>query len=210
MTGGLTPSKRKREPRTPMLTILPADFRETVMMQHARAALVAVRGVFVDGDPFNSDTMRAQVRRTMKALAEHHERNAAWLLALALAGAEDAHEALVDLIAERNRREEPLGQALSTYVNILADRGRPRLRRPRSRPPENFLAAFTIVCLLIDLMQQFPDLPLRRSTKRRPCACSIVAMVLAEANIGRGGEEAIYKIWKRYGPPVNPGYRWKR
>jgi hypothetical protein len=75
-----------------------ADFHEAAMTQHARDALVAVRGAFVDGDPFNTSTMQAHVRRTMKALAEHHERNAAWLLALALAGAEDAHEALADLI----------------------------------------------------------------------------------------------------------------
>jgi hypothetical protein len=67
-----------------------ADFHEAAMTQHARDAL--------DGDPFNTSTMQAHVRRTMKALAEHHERNAAWLLALALAGAEDAHEALADLI----------------------------------------------------------------------------------------------------------------
>jgi hypothetical protein len=185
-----------------------ADFHEAAMMQHARDALAAARGAFVDGDPFNSDAMHAQVRWTMKALAESDERNAAWLVSLALAGAEDAHEALRDLISERNERGEPLGSALTTYDNILGDRGRPRLRHPHSRPKENFLAAFTIVCLLIDLMQQFPDLPLRRSTKRRPCACSIVSAVLIEANIGRGGEDAIYKIWKRYGPPVNPSYHW--
>jgi hypothetical protein len=72
------------------------------------------------------------------------------------------------------------------------------------------LAAFVIVCLLIDLMQQFPELPLRRSSKRRPCACSIISTILIEAGLGRGGEDAIYKIWKRYGPLVNPGYRWNR
>jgi hypothetical protein len=186
---------------------LPA-FREAAMLQHARDALGVARGVFVDGDPFNTDTMHTQVRHMLRALADLHERNAARVVELALAGVEDAHDALLDLIAERHARKEPLGPGLETYLHIIGERG-PRFRRPHSRPRENFLAAFTIVCLLIDIMQVFPELPLRRSTTRRPCACSIVAAVLAESGVARGGEDAIYKIWKRYGPPVNPGYRTK-
>jgi hypothetical protein len=58
--------------------------------------------------------------------------------------------------------------------------------------------------LILDLRLQFPELGLRRSSSRRPSACSIVGAVLIEAGIGRGGEEAIRKIWERYGPPVVP------
>jgi hypothetical protein len=43
---------------------------------------------YPDGDPFNSVTMHAQVRRTFKALALSNERNAAWALQLALADSE--------------------------------------------------------------------------------------------------------------------------
>lgn len=180
------------------------------MLQHARDALAAARGVFfIDGDPFNIDVMRTQVRHMLKTLAEVHERNMARVVELALAGAEDAHEALLDLKAELHARGEPLGPGLQTYDHIVSERS-PRFRRPAVRPRENFLAAFVIVCLLIDLMQQFPELPLRRSSKRRPCACSIISTILIEAGLGRGGEDAIYKIWKRYGPLVNPGYRWNR
>jgi hypothetical protein len=193
--------------RSDVVKLLPADFREAAMMQHARDALAAARGAF-DGDPFSIDAMHAEVRRMLTGLAAHHERNAARAVELALAGAEDAHHALLDLNAERGARGEPPGPALQTYMQIVGERGPPRFRRPACRPPENFLAAFTICCLIIDLRQQFPDLPLRRSTPRRPSAFSVIAAVLTEAGIGRGGEEAIRKIWERYGPPVNPYFRW--
>jgi len=197
-----------RTTRTNVMPLLPADYREAVMLQHVRDGLAAARNVFIDGDPFNVDTMHAQVRHTLKMLAEAHERNMARIVELALAGAEDAHEALLDLKAERHARGELLGSGLETYDHIISERGPSRFRRPAVRPPENFSAAFVIVCLLIDLMQQFPELPLRRSSQRRPCACSIISMILIEAGLGRGGEDAIYKIWKRYGPPVNSGYGW--
>ena len=86
-------------------------------------------------------------------------------------------------------------------------------RRPRSRPRVNFLAAFVIVLLIMQLLRRFPDLRLRRHhesgrrrRQQRPSAFSIGAAVLAEAGVGQGGEEAIRKIWEKYGPPVVPGY----
>jgi hypothetical protein len=48
-------------------------------------------------------------------LAEDHERNMARVVELALAGAEDAHEALLDLKVERHARGERLGPGLETY-----------------------------------------------------------------------------------------------
>jgi hypothetical protein len=199
-----------RTTRTNVIPLLPADYRETVMLQHARDTLAAARDVFIDGDPFNIDAMHAQVRHMLKMLADDHERNMARVVELALAGAEDAHEALLDLKAERHARGEPLGPGLETYDHIISERGPWRFRRPPVRPRENFLVAFVIVCLLIDLMQQFPELPLRHSSQRRPCACNIISMILIQTGLGRGDEDAIYKIWKRYGPPVNSGYRWNR
>ncbi len=157
--------------------------------------------------------MHATLRQMLKEVADQHERNAAHMLDLALAGAEDAHEALVDLIAERNVRGEALGPALSTYARILADRGPPRFRRPHARPRQNLLANFVIVCMLLDLMRQFPGLRLqrapagRRGKARRSSACSIVARTLTEAGHDRGEEEAIRKIWEHYGPPAIPAYR---
>jgi hypothetical protein len=186
-----------------------ADFREAEMMQWGRDWLATARtcGILELDDPFNSDSMHALVRRMFANLADLHERNAARIVDLALAGAEDAGEGLKDLIAERNALGLPLGPALGTYATILADRP-PNYRRPPVRPRENFFANHVIVVLLIALMRQFPDLRLRRSSSKRPSACSIVSELLIEAGIGRGSEEAIRQIWKHYGPPVTPGYGW--
>jgi hypothetical protein len=184
---------------------LPATYLEAAAMAHARSALATVRAAnpLEIGDPFDTEAMHLLVRRTLKELADWHPRNAARVLELAIHGMEQADLALKDLIAERNERGEPLSPALVTYTNILGNHP-PSYRRPRSRPPSNFLANFIVCVLILDLRLQFPELGLRRSSSRRPSACSIVAAVLIEAGIGRGGEEAIRKIWERYGPPVVP------
>jgi hypothetical protein len=190
-----------------------ADFREAAMLQFARAQVPLARAAFVEGDPFNNDTMHRLVREMFKRLAGVHERNCARIVDLALAGAEDAIEALKDLIAERNAAGLPLDGALGTFATIMSDRP-PQHRRPHGRPRENFFANFVIVCLIITLIREFPDLRLRRNTgsgarkkHRRPSACSIWATVLNEAGVGRGiDEEGIRQVWKNYGPLVTPGF----
>ena len=187
----------KREPRPPRRASYEAE--EATMIQHAREALKAARGAFpLDGDPFSDAAMHSHVRRTLRTLALD-EPAAAHVRELALAGAEDAHMALADLIARRRARGEPLGPALAAY-----DRP-PRFRRPAVRPPSNFMANFVIVCLLIDLWQQFPGLRLRRNeASGHPSAYSIVAAVLKDADLGDRGEEAIRKIWDQCAPIVAP------
>jgi hypothetical protein len=183
------------------------DFHATEMMQFARAQVALARNSnLFGGNPFADQTMHRMVRETIKGLAQLHERNAARFVDLALAGAEDAGEALKDLIAERNAVGLPLAGALGTFDTILNDRP-PNYRRPAVRPAANFLENFVIVCLLITLMRQYPRLRLRRSSNRRPSACSVVSGALIDAGIGRGGEEAIRKIWEQYGPPVSHGFR---
>jgi hypothetical protein len=201
-------SKKRSKPTT---SLLPATLEEAQALMFARDWLAAIRAAdFLQlGDPFTDDALHALVRRTFKNLAEWHPRNAARVLRLALHGAEDAHAALADLIAERTERDEPLGPTLATYANILANDGRPKPRRPEGRQRGNFLANFVIVVLLIDMKRRL-GLPLRTMSLRRPSLCSIVAQVLAELGLSRGGEEAIWKIWAAYGPPVIPGYGFKK
>jgi hypothetical protein len=192
------------------VVMLTTDYQEAAMMKFASEQLKLVRTYSpFGGDPFTGATMHAMVRRTLKGLAEVHERNMARIVDLALAGAEDAAEALKDLIAERNKAGLPLAGALGTFDTILNDRP-PNYRRPAVRPGrESFLENFVIVCLIITLMREFPRLKLRRSpTSKRLSAYSIMASTLIDAGLGRGGEEAIRKIWERYGPPVCPGFHW--
>jgi hypothetical protein len=193
-----------RPPKTIAMS-LPASYLAAAAVTFARDWLATVRQVFVPGDPFNTETAHLLVRRTCAALADLHERNAARIVQLALAGAEDADQGLRDLIAERNALNVPLGPALGTYVNIIVD-SPPEPRRPRGRQRDDFLANFIICLLIIALRQRFPVLRLRRSSSRHPSLCSIVSAALIEAGLGRGGEEAIRKIWERFGPPVVPGY----
>jgi hypothetical protein len=189
----------ERGPRPPRREAASYEAEEAVLMKHAKEALVAARGAFpLDGDPFTDAAMHSHVRRTLRTLAHGHESFAAFVRRLALAGAEVAHMALTDLIAKRRARGEPVGPALTAY-----DRP-PRFRRPAVRPPSNFMANFVIICLLIDLMQQFPGLRLRRNeASERPSACSIVAAVLEDADLGER-EEAIRKIWDQWAPIVAP------
>jgi hypothetical protein len=186
------------------------SYEEAALQQHAREALKRARGACEDGDPFDTAVARVTTRRMLKDIADADERNAAHIVRSAIEGVEDAHEALADLISERGERGEPLGMALTTYSNMLSH-GAPPVRGPEGHPGTNFLANFVIVCLLIDLRQQFPGLQLRRgrdsgvrANRRRPSACSVVSAVLIEAGLNRGSEESIRKIWEHYGPPAIP------
>jgi hypothetical protein len=203
---GARMKKRKREPRLPTTINLPASFAQAEALTFAGDFIAAARNSFEVGDPFNLDSMHGLVRRTLKHLAELHPRNAARIVEFAIHGFEQADQALRDLITERKDTGAPLGAALATYSNIISER--PSVyRRPHSRPRENFLANFVIVVLLIELMRRF-GLRLRRSSHRHPSACSVAAEALTKAGLSRGSEEAIRKIWERYGPPVVPGYGW--
>ena len=189
---------------------LPTTFYEADIRRFARDWLAAARccTFFNNRDPFDSDTMHEMVRTTLTNLADMHERNAARIVDLALSGAEDAHHGLMNLITIRTAAGMPIGPALATYVNIIGDRA-PRFRMPKCKPPANFLENFIIICLIIALKRQFPELNLRRSTRKRPSLCSLTSETLIEAGLNRGSEEAIRKIWRDYGPLVLPNYHIK-
>ena len=170
----------KREPRPAQLPAL-ADPKEAEINQYALDWLRAVRSG--EGDPFSDAAPHEVIQRMLKDIANSGERNAAFVVKMAVAEIEDAHEALADLISERNARGEPLGMALGTYVNMLSVSGPPRARLPEGRRRDNFVADYVIVRLLVDLMARF-DLKLRRGpTSKRPSAYSIVADALRDAQV---------------------------
>jgi hypothetical protein len=196
---------RKPQPRRPA----EPSWLEVAGKAHVHAALAAVRQANIlaldNPDPFADAALQELLRRVFKNLADWHVRNAAWIVELALRGGlEPADLALRDLISEKNERREPFNSALTTYANIiLADRGGViTYRRPRSRPRESPLVAFVIILLITDVMNEFPQLHLDRSSSRHPSAFSLVAAVLIEARLFHGGEKAIRAIWKQYKPPL--------
>jgi hypothetical protein len=74
------------------VVMLTTDFQEAAMMKFASEQLKLVRTYSpFGGDPFTGATMHAMVRRTLKGLAEVHERNMARIVDLALSGAVAAY-----------------------------------------------------------------------------------------------------------------------
>jgi hypothetical protein len=196
-------SKRAPRPARPSTLI---DPQEAAIREDARQYLRAMRSG--EGDPFSDAAPHEVLRHWLKDIADCDERNTAFVVKMAISEMENAHEALAELISERGVRGEPLGPALTTYVNMLSHSGRPRVRPPEGRTRENFVADFAVVLLLIYLQRQH-GLKLRRGapTNNRPSACSIAADVLRDEGVGRGGEERVRKVWERYGPPAIPTYR---
>jgi hypothetical protein len=199
----------KRKPRTPArkTELLPtATLLEYEALTLARNSFSVLRRAFMVGDPFTDEALHNHVQQTLKTLADWHPCNGSRVVRLALRGSEDAHKALMLLISERNVRNEPLGYALSTYVDLLDTKGPPAHRRPSGRQRGNYLANFTIIVVIIQLMKQFPRLSLGRGSPQQPSVFGVVAQALIDIGCGRGNAETIKKIWRDYGPPVVPGY----
>ena len=77
-----------------------ADPKEAEINQYALDWLRAVRSG--EGDPFSDAAPHEVIQRMLKDIANSGERNAAFVVKMAVAEIEDAHEALADLISERN------------------------------------------------------------------------------------------------------------
>ena len=207
-------SRSAHQPGSAMLqstvpaTTLPPTFHEAGMRRFARDWLAFARASMPGlGDPFDHEAMHRLVRASLKELADWHERNAARIVDLALAGFEDAHDGLMDLIAERSASSVPLGGALSTYVNILGSRP-PRHRMPRHRPRQSFLRELRRRGFRHRIKAAIPRAAAAAQHHRRASVFSLISETLIEAGLGRGSEEAIRKIWRDYGPPVVPGYHY--
>jgi hypothetical protein len=196
---------KKVDPRPPKVRA-PAP-RDPEAKQHALEKIRAICSE--DVDPFAADAGDAFVREKVKAIAAHCEANAALIVEAANAGTDHAHAALAELISERNAAGESLGAALTAYAEMIRQSGPARVRLPRGRRRYNILEDRIIVCMVLDLMQKFPGLKLRRGRDtERATACSIVADVLrAERIWDWGGEERVRKIWVRHGPPAIATYR---
>jgi hypothetical protein len=191
----------------PTRLLATVDPHEAEIRQDAKEFLRRMRSG--EGDPFDADAPHEWTRAYYKAIAASGERNPTFVADAARAGMADAHEALADLISERNSRGEPPGMALGSYIDSVFNRGGPApVRLPEGRTQENFVADLAVVFLLIYLQRKH-GLKLRRNpASKHPSACSIAADVLREAGVWAwGGEERVRKVWERHGPPAIPTYR---
>jgi hypothetical protein len=87
-----------------------------------------------EADPFGDDAPHEWARHCLKAIADSDERNAAFVVEMAVREMEDAREALVAPISERNIRGEPIGPALTTSFNMISrSKARKRCRESGRR-----------------------------------------------------------------------------
>ena len=147
------------------------------------------------------------LRRLMSLWSVHSNATQTFMLVeAALAGWEDAQIVCRDLILEYTNRHEPLPSFLA-YYNAKVHTGN---LTPRSHGPQRADSVMLDV-LAVTLVMELVAMGLKEhryqlGRKRRASACSIVAEEMAAAGLHRGGEEAIWKIWKRYRPAVVPGW----
>ena len=196
---------KRPEPRSPRVRA--PDPLDAAARQYALEKIRAICSE--DVDPFAADAGDAFIREKVKAIAAHCEANAALIVEAANAGTEHAHAALAKLISERNADGKPLGPALTAYDHKVSRDGPARVRLPRGRRQDNISETRIIVRMVLDLMQKFPGLKLRRGPDtKRATACSIVADVLrAERVWDWGGEERVRKVFVRHGPPAIQAHR---
>jgi hypothetical protein len=146
------------------------------------------------------------LRRLMSQWSAHSSATQMFILVeVALAGWEDAQIVCRDLILEYTNRGEPLPSFLAYYnAKILA--GDIALHPPGQDKADNIMLDMVAVTLVMELVAMgLKEHRYQLGRKRRASACSIVAEEMAEAGLHRGGEEAVWKIWKRYRPAVVPG-----
>src|SRR5262249_7811051 len=147
-------------------------------------------------------------RHMLKSYALSHPLHMTEVCSWARNGSDDADLALRELIVEFNERGEPPPLGLRAYNNELVH---PRLSRHRKRgqkKAKGVLQDFAIVTVVWELAEQFGLKPTRGRASPKASACSIAARALAEANVHRGNEAAIEKIWQRLSPSLlGEGYR---
>jgi hypothetical protein len=147
----------------------------------------------------------------MKRYAAASPFHMAHLVDLADAGWSDADLSLRELIAEVSAHG-PLPPVLAAYnIKIINPQGLRAARTRGRKKATNFLADLAIVVVVLMLVEKFGLRPTRfqPAKSRRPSACSIVADVMTDANLHRGGETALQEVWRRLSPLVIRGSTWE-
>ncbi len=207
-------SKKPRFKKPPPTANLPATLLETEAKAFARRWITRVnqdKGLwdspYATFDPATSDWL---IKMYVKDLVEASQPlQVAVVVEAAVHGCRHSNAALIEVIAEKTNRNEPLGTVLGGYAiralnpDIPRDRGKSRW--------SNVIQNVFIGLLILALIQRFPPMRATRSQigrKLQPSACSIVGDVLAELGLHRGNEGAIEKIWGWFNPNVHKEMRW--
>jgi hypothetical protein len=191
------------------MTKLPATYIEAEALAFTRDRIARMQtGDFIELGvaPLDPRAGRAFWRRLLKDHALSGSPQMFDVKHAAMAGDVDADAVCRDLIDDFTNRHEPLPAYLADYNAHLVKGLLPRRHRARKKA-SNLLQDIVFVATIMELLARFPTLKATRDQKQkaRP-ACSIVAIVAAEAGLHRGGEMAMVKIWRRYKDAVLPGW----
>jgi hypothetical protein len=191
-----------------MVTSLPATIVEAEALSYTRAwAARADAGDFLGlgCSILDPECGPRFLRRLMRTCWENSARAQLLLIELARAGWDEADDLLRELILEFINRGEPLPAFLATY-NAWVVTGSRTAPRPRGRKKStNVMQDVAVVVLVVELVECFNLRPTRNAVSSRPSACSVAARVVRPM-----GEEAVNKVWRKYGPIITRGMRgWR-
>jgi hypothetical protein len=143
-------------------------------------------------------------KKAMRAWALHHPFGADDIILFAENGSQEAHEVLIDLIAEQF--DQGRNSAVLANYNIRSLKASRDPKKPGPTKVDNFRRDIGIALLVYALIKQFDLAAHHNPASRRPSASTIAADALTEAGMGIGiGHRGVAKIWNRYGPLVLPG-----
>jgi hypothetical protein len=161
------------------------------------------------GELLNPKNSRTFSREMLKDYARCHPFNLSSLMHDARAGWEDAHIALVEMIAEFAASGRlPPPQLASYTIDALNPYLQPRPRGPNkaSQVARNIL----VVSMVSSLVERFGLRAVRnrqaKTPVRRSSACVIVAKALEDApDLPKLGERAVEAIWENF---RHTAFRW--
>jgi hypothetical protein len=193
------------------MTQLPVTYNEVAAVDFARSWVKRM----LEGDflglglpPLHPQTGSALLRRMIQEYAMHDPGQMLLAIDLAYLGVEDARIALSDLILEFTNRHEPLPSFLAEF-NARMIRGSLPARLRGQKKITNYIQDVCIATLVMELIGRFCLKPTRYQygRKRKLSASSIVADILSEFHVHRGGETDVQDIWRRWWPILFPQWR---
>jgi hypothetical protein len=195
------------------MTKLPVAMVEAEALAFARGyiAQLAGPGPWGNSSPFGAEESRAMTRHLMRVWCDCSANSRRQLIAIALAGEEDARAVLHTLMIEMKSQHKDLPIELENYnMEVLADGLRPPPRGPKRK--DRFTRNLCIAMTVAAVVDKFGLHPTRNPASRgrpaaRRSACSIVAEALEVVHM-RLGERAVETVWARLANamPTVPGW----
>ena len=187
-------------------TTLPTTLIEAEIAQAGRVADELVRQLLTEdllhiGIPLlHPDAGQVDARAKIKKLFEGAACFRAEILRAALNGHMPSRIALGELVQEVDEDKQP--SELKAFAKACANPHHRWPARPGAKRSTNVYSDISLVMVLLELKNRFPNIPIASHSGRRVCHCDIAADAFNKHKdrIGRGrmNRGRVQKIWKRY------------